>query len=78
MKSLNNGYIKGVKGKCNIAKLVTRRKAELVKNLNYRGLMTHGYKISKIPSRKQVEIEGKRKYKTKASFQVISGDQGGR
>ena len=78
MKSLNIDYIKGVKGKGDIAKIVTRRKAKLMKNLNYRGLMTHGYKISKIQSRKQVEIEGKRKPKTKVAFQVVSGVDGGK
>ena len=78
MKNLNIDYIKGVKGKGDIAKMVTRRKAELVKNLNYRGATTHGFKISKIRSRKQVELEGKRKPKKKAAFQVFSGDNGGK
>ena len=78
MKALNIDYIKGVEGKGDIAKIVTRMKAKFMKNLNYRRLMTHGYNISKIQSRKQVEIEGKRKHKTKAAFQVISSDQGGK
>ena len=78
MKSLNINYIKGVKGEGDIAKVVTRRKAELIKNINYQGLMTHSFKISKIRSRKQVEIEGKEKPKTKAAFEVISGADGGK
>ena len=78
MKTLNIDYIKGVKGKGNIAKIVTRRKAELVKNLNYRGVMIHSYKISKIQSRKHMEMEGKRKPKTKAVFQAISGTDVGK
>ena len=78
MKTLNIDYIKGVKGKGDIAKMVTKRKAELVKNLNYRGAATHGFKISKIRSRKQVEVEGKRKPKKKAAFQVFSSEEGGK
>ena len=78
MKSLNSNYIKGVEGEGDIAKVVTRRKAELIKNINYQGLMTHSFKISKIRSRKQVEIEGKEKPKTKAAFEVISGADGGK
>ena len=73
MKSPNIDYIKGVKGKVDIGKIVTRRKVELMNNLNYQGLMTHGYKILNIRSRKQVEIEEKRKPKTNTAFQVISG-----
>lgn len=34
-KELNIDHIKGVKGKGDIAKMVTKRKAELMKNLNY-------------------------------------------
>ena len=50
-----------MKGKGDISKMVTRRKAELAKNINLRGLSTHGCKISKIRTRKQVEDEGARK-----------------
>ena len=78
MNALNIDYIKGVKGKGDIAIMVTRRKAKLVKNLSYRGILTYGYTISKIRSRKQVRIEGKRKSKTKSAFHLISGDQCGK
>ena len=51
MTSLYINYIKSnVKGKGDIAKMVMKRKAELVKNLNYQGLKTHGCKITKIRS----------------------------
>ena len=63
MKALYINYIKVVKGKGDIAKMVMNRKVELVKNHNYRGIEAYGCKISKIQSRKQVEAEGKRRPK---------------
>ena len=49
MKSLYINYLESdIKGKADIAKMVTKRKAKLVKNLNYRGLKTHSCKISTI------------------------------
>ena len=59
MKELRLDYVAG-KGKGDIAKMVTRRKAELVKNMNYRSNKTHGFKLRKIRTKKQVEEEGQK------------------
>jgi len=48
MKELDSEYVVKMKGKGDIVKMVTRRKAELVKSINLLGLNTHGCKISKI------------------------------
>ena len=53
--------------------MVTRRKAELVENINLRGMNTHGYKISKIQIRKEVKDKWARKLKYRASFQISIG-----
>ena len=69
MKDLRLDYVGG-KGKGDIAKMVTRRKAELVKNMNYRANKTHGFKLRKIRTKKQVEEEGRRKPRINTSFQI--------
>ena len=59
------------------ANIVMRIKPELVKNINLRGLNAHECKISKVRTRKQVENEGVRKPKDRASFQVSVGSKDG-
>ena len=73
MKELDLDYVVEMRGDGNTEKMVTKRKAELLKNINLRGLNTYGCKISKIRTRKQTEDEGTRKPKDRASFQVLVG-----
>ena len=68
MKELDLEYVVKMKRNGYIVKMVTRRKAELVKNINLRGLNTHGCKISKIRTRKQMEDEGAHKPKDRVSL----------
>ena len=68
---LDLNYVVEMKVKGGIAKMVTRRRSDLVKNINLRGLNTHGCKMSKIRTRKQVEDEGARKPNDWASLQVL-------
>ena len=77
MKDLRLDYVAG-KGKGDIAKMVTRRKAELVKNMSYRSNKTHSLKLRKIRTKKQVEDEGQRKPRMKAAFQVAQFNGEGR
>ena len=69
MKELRLNYVVG-KEKGDISKMVTRRETEIVKNMNYRLNKTHGLKLRKISTKKQVEDEGQRKPRMKAAFQV--------
>ena len=68
MKELDLDYVTKTKEEGGIAKIVTRRKVELGKNIHLRGLNIHGCKISKIRTKKQVEDEGAYKLKDRASF----------
>ena len=76
MKELDLDYVVEMRGDGNTEKMVTKRKAELLKNINLRGLNTYGCKISKVRTMKQVENEGACKLRDRALFQVSvrSGD----
>ena len=49
--------------------LATRRKAELVKNVNCTIRHTHGFNLRNIRKKKQVQEEGVRKLMAKVAFQ---------
>ena len=72
MKELRIDY-EGRKVKGDLAKMVTRRKAELVENMSCTASQTHGFKLQNIRTKHQVKEEGKRKPKPKASFQLTNG-----
>ena len=57
MKDLKLDY-EGGAGKGDIVKMVRRRKAELVRYINYTASQTHGFKLQKIRMKEQVEEEG--------------------
>ena len=75
MKELNLEYITSNKGRGCIAAMISRRKADLAKNIMKRAELTHQTKISKKRTHKQTEKEGLRNKKAKFAFQ-IKGNNG--
>ena len=77
MKEISLDYVVETKGKGDIVKMATKRKADLVKSINFRGLNTHGCKVSIISTRKQVKNVGAHKPKDRDYFQVSIGSEDG-
>ena len=75
MKELNLEYTNCNKGRGCIAAMISRRKADLAKNIMKRAELTHQTKISKKRTHEQTEKEGLRNNKPKFAFQ-IKGNNG--
>jgi len=70
MKEMNLEYTNSNKGRGCIASMISRRKADLAKNIMKRAELTHQTKISKKRTHEQTEKEGLRNKKPKFAFQI--------